>query len=152
MKSLQIPGIGTTSYQQYLLFANNSQVGSWATIDNSTQEITVSNIPGEFAGQDLTIYANVSSPEADGDMLTPILIQVSNQLPMVNTSYTDLASLTGVTTPSATYNFDITNLFIDPENQPMTYSILLSNGKFCMIIIIFRKQCSVLGQLYFTNS
>ena len=106
MKSTQIPGIGTTSYQQYLLFANNSQVGSWATIDNSTQEITVSNIPGEFAGQNLTIYANVSSPEANGEMLTPILIQISNQLPMVNTSYTDLASLTGVTTPSATYNFD----------------------------------------------
>ena len=152
MKNQQLSGITTTSFQQTLLFENNSPVGSWATIDTSAKEIIVSGIPAQLAGQSFTIYANVSSSQADGEMLTPILININNQLPIVNTSYTDLASLTGVTTPSATYNFDITNLFIDPENQPMTYSILLSNGKFCMIIIIFRKQCSVLGQLYFTNS
>ena len=152
MKNQQLSGITTTSFQQTLLYENNSPVGSWATIDTTAKEIIISDIPGQLAGQNFSIYANVSSSQADGEMLTPILLRITNQLPIVNTSYTDLASLTGVTTPSATYNFDITNLFIDPDSQPMTYSILLSNGKFCMVVIIFRKQRPILGQLYFTNS
>ena len=144
MKSTQIPGIGTTSYQQYLLFANNSQVGSWATIDNSTQEITVSNVPGQFAGQNLTIYANVSSPQTDRDMLTPILIQVINQPPYINTSYTELDNLTGLVSPNNVHTIDITDLFIDPENQPMTYSIKRADGKYNYNIIVYRQRCPIM--------
>ena len=138
MKNLSIPGIGTTSYQQYLLFANNSQVGSWATIDNSTQEITVSNVPSQFAGQNLTIYANVSSTQTSGDLLTPILIQVINQPPYINTSYTELDNLTGLVSPNNVHTIDITDLFIDPENQPMTYSIKNEDGKYEYDIIVYR--------------
>ena len=144
MKSLQIPGIGTTSYQQYLLFANNSQVGSWATIDNSTQEITVSDIPSQFAGQNLTIYANVSSTQADGDLLTPILIQVINQPPSLNTSFTDLDNLIGLVSPNNVHTIDITDLFIDPENQPMTYSIKNEDGKYNYNIIVYRQRCPIM--------
>ena len=144
MKSLQIPGIGITSYQQYLLFANNSQVGSWATIDNSTQEITVSDIPSQFAGQNLTIYANVSSTQADGDLLTPILIQVINQPPSLNTSFTDLDNLIGLVSPNNVHTIDITDLFIDPENQPMTYSIKNEDGKYNYNIIVYRQRCPIM--------
>ena len=138
MKNLSTSGIGTTSYQQYLLFANNSQVGSWATIDNSTQEITVSNVPGQFAGQNLTIYANVSSTQTSGDLLTPILIQVINQPPSLNTSFTDLDNLIGLVSPNNVHTIDITDLFIDPENQPMTYSIKNADGKYEYDIIVYR--------------
>ena len=152
MKSQSISGISTTSYQQNLLFVNNSQVGSWATIDNSTQEITVSNVPGQFAGQNLTIYANVSSPEADGDMLTPILIQVINQPPYVNTSYTELDNLTGLVSPNNVHIIDITDLFIDPENQSMTYSIKNSKGKYECDIIAYRQQCPIMDWFELTRS
>ena len=138
MKNLSTSGIGTTSYQQYLLFANNSQVGSWATIDNSTQEITVSNVPNQFAGQNLTIYANVSSTQTSGDLLTPILIQVINQPPYINTSYTELDNLTGRVSPNNVHTIDITDLFIDPENQPMTYSVKNADGKYECDIIVYR--------------
>ena len=138
MKNLSTSGIGTTSYQQYLLFANNSQVGSWATIDNSTQEITVSNVPSQFAGQNLTIYANVSSTQTSGDLLTPILIQVTNQLPYLNTSYTELDNLTGLVSPNNVHTIDITDLFIDPENQPMTYSVKRADGKHDYDTIVYR--------------
>ena len=144
MKSQSIPGISTTSYQQNLLFANNSQVGSWATIDNSTQEITVSDIPSQFAGQNLTIYANVSSTQADGDLLTPILIQVINQPPSLNTSFTDLDNLIGLVSPNDVRTIDITDLFIDPENLPMTYSVKKADGKHDHDIIIYRQQCPIM--------
>ena len=148
MKNLSIPGIGTTSYQQYLLFANNSQVGSWATIDNSTQEIIVSNVPSQFAGQNLTIYANVSSTQTSGDLLTPILIQVinqaTNQPPYINTSYTELDNLTGLMSSNDLIIIDITDLFIDPENQPMTYSVKNSDGKYECDIIVYRQQCPIM--------
>ena len=144
MKSQSILGISTTSYQQYLLFANNSQVGSWATIDNSTQEITVSNVPSQFAGQNLTIYANVSSPQTDRDMLTPILIQVINQPPYLNTSFTELDNLIGPVSPNDVRTIDITDLFIDPESQPMTYSVKRADGKHDYDIIIYRQRCPIM--------
>ena len=131
MNTTKISGINTTSYEEMLTFENKTQVGVWAKINNSTQNITVSNIPIEFTGLSVTIYANASISQSDDPILTPINVVVLNQSPYVNTSYTELQYLTDILFTFR--KFDITNLFIDPEGQDMTYSISLQDGEYYLI-------------------
>lgn len=115
-------------------FANNS-IATFATVDDTTKNITVSNIPNSFAGQYMTVYVRGIHDDIANSSV-PISVNVTNQAPTLNTSY--VLSDIDQYVDGIDIEFDITELFIDPEGNPMTYEFKDENGRFFKFVIVYR--------------
>ena len=83
---------------------------------------------------------NLTGPVSPNDVRTSLGLTG----PVKLSSFTELDNLTGPVSPNDVRTIDITDLFIDPENQPMTYSVKKADGKYECDIIVYRQQCPIM--------
>lgn len=114
------------------IYFDNATEVTWATLDPTNNEVTITNVPNDFTGEEITLFSR-SYVNANDTHYADISLTLTDRPPTLNSSDvpSDIDDYAGIINTT----IDISSLFIDPEGLNLTYELEMSNGKSTQLII-----------------
>ena len=102
---------------QTIYYQQNQSAVSWASANNSTGNVEITNVPISFSKTEvnLTVYGIFSGTT---EVSTIVKVNLNNLGPQSNGTVTNFTFTAG----DANHTYDITSLFVDYEGDPLTFS------------------------------